>query len=125
MCINYFYAFRKTGSALNLPEKRIRKQVVHPDFVTTQKKPKVEPTVDMEEDEEINDNESASFTESESNSPSKFNGSTNNNGLPEFPCKSPYIPGIFMHKRVISLRLNLGPVCKKIFRKKGHMTRYA
>ncbi|OXA59888.1 zinc finger protein 26 isoform X2 [Folsomia candida] len=97
-----FIPLGKTGSALNLPEKRIRKQVVHPDFVTTQKKPKVEPTVDMEEDEEINDNESASFTESESNSPSKFNGSTNNNGLPEFPC----------------------PVCKKIFRKKGHMTRH-
>jgi hypothetical protein len=59
----------------------------------------VEQQMDVEEE----DQGGASSTEGDSSS-SKFNmnGTIGSNGLPEFPC----------------------PVCRKIFRKKGHMTRY-
>jgi hypothetical protein len=109
--IQILHIRRKNKSTLNpnLPEKRVRKQIVRPDFVTPVKKVKIENM----EDEEIHDNnEGTSSTEGENScTPTKFNenkannGNGHNNGLPAgnniFPC----------------------PVCRKIFRKKGHMTR--
>lgn len=103
----------------NTPDKRIRKQTTFPDFVQQavikrERRAKSEESEeeeveidteniqeqdsDMEEDEMHDGNSS---TEGES-SPSKYNGHGGRGFGPEFPC----------------------PVCKKIFRKKGHMTRW-
>jgi len=92
----------------NLPEKRVRKQILRPDFVSSFKKVKMEEELgtsqnnfkkiklEHERDDVSSSNEGDSSTW-RATTPTNSNGSSN-----EFPC----------------------PVCKKIFRKKGHMTRH-
>lgn len=101
-----FVKCRKDASGGNLPEKRVRKQVIHKDFVNTStfKKIKLRESSMM-------DDEGACSTSSTENTPIKGNGGTpfksnsspGSGQYPEFPC----------------------PICRKIFRKKGHMTRCA